>query len=171
MKIFHRILKNASLIFFMLLIVSTQLSAQGPGKKEFGFGIVLGEPTGLTMKYWLSGKNALDVSLGGSYFGSPRIGVDYVWHFDAFHTSYLLLYAGPGVALGIGEGKNYLYKVEKGKFYSRNSGSGIAVRGVVGLDFIPKRLPLDIFLEVGLLVGFSPSGTAFDSALGIRFYP
>lgn len=157
----------------LVVISFSQASAQGPRGKEFGFGLVLGEPTGLTIKYWLNKENALTASLGASYFGAPRIGVDYLWHFDVFKSNIVKMYAGPGLVLGIGEGRGFWYKEKHGKFYFRSDGeTGIAFRGVFGLNIVPRNTPLEIFLELGPLVGISPtSGSAIDAALGIRFYP
>ena len=53
-----------------------------------------------------------------------------------------------------------------------NNNTGLGVRGVFGLSVIPYDSPLDIFFEVGLLVGLTPDfGSAVDASLGIRFYP
>lgn len=168
-----KVLFVAGVLCAFVVAFSSQALAQGPKGKEFGFGLVLGEPTGLTIKYWLNKENALTANLGASYFGSPRIGVDYLWHFDIFKSRIVQLYAGPGLVLGIGEGKGFWYKEKHGKFYMRSSGeTGIAFRGMVGLNIIPRNTPLEIFLELGPLVGITPlSGSAMDAALGIRFYP
>ncbi|MCK7524147.1 MAG: hypothetical protein MZV64_44205 [Ignavibacteriales bacterium] len=48
-------------------------------------------------------QNAFVLSLGKSYFGSPRVGVDYLWHFNPFNTNTANLYAGVGGAIGFGE--------------------------------------------------------------------
>ena len=40
-----------------------------------------------------------------------------------------------------------------------------------GLNIIPKRTPLEFFLEVGPLIGLYPFGVAVDIAAGVRFYP
>ena len=100
-------------IFYFSLIVlffslSEILSAQSPEGKNFGFGIVLGDPTGGTAKFWTSRQNAFVLSLGKSYFGSPRVGVDYLWHFNPFNTNTANLYAGGGGAIGFGERKWFL---------------------------------------------------------------
>jgi hypothetical protein len=48
----------------------------------------------------------------------------------------------------------------------------LAARGVFGVNVIPQNTPIEIFLEVGLLVGLTPSfGSAGDVAIGIRYYP
>lgn len=167
-------MKKPCLILFVCVLSYFSVSfAQSPQGRNFGFGIMVGDPTGLTIKYWTQRTNAIVIDVGGSYFGSPRIGLDYLWHFDAFRSNVAKLYAGFGGALGIGEGKGLYYDNDEGRFYFRSdNGLGLGARGVFGINFVPQSTPLEIFLEVGLLVGLSPSfGSAFDSGLGLRFYP
>lgn len=165
---------NWVLATIICLLVSSAAMAQGPKGKEFGFGIILGEPLGGTVKYWTSRENAIVGDIGKSYFGSPRIQVDYLWHFDAFNSSVVKMYAGPGLGLGLGrEGYGIWHKRGKDYFYYREDGDlGIAVRAMFGLNVIPKRTPLEIFLEVGPNIGIAPGfGAAVDIAAGVRFYP
>jgi len=168
-------MKKVVLMFLaFLFIASGSTNANGPGGKNWGFGIVLGDPTGLTVKYWTNRENAFNFYIGDSYFGSPRIGTDYTWHFDVFKSNVVELYAGPGAVIGFGKGKKFWYKDYDGdKFYARSdSDLGIAIRGMVGVNVIPERTPIEIYLELGPLVGIIPEfGSTFEGAIGIRFYP
>lgn len=167
--------------FFCFMIIFISLAAFESSeaqfkysKKDFGFGIIIGEPTGLNIKYWFDSDNALVASIGASYFGSPRIGVDYLWHFDAFNSRIVNLYAGPGGAIGFGEGgKGYWYSDKKGRFYIRNNNNaGLGIRGVFGINIVPNRTPMEFFLEFGTLIGLVPDfGSAVDLGIGVRFYP
>ena len=163
------------IILFILIIngiIFTNSYAQSPENKSFGFGLILGDPTGLTLKFWTQRDNAFVIDVGASYFGSPRIGVDYLWHFDAFKTNTTKLYAGFGGALGIGQGRGFYYAEHNGFYYRSDNGLGLGVRGVFGVNVIPLSSPLELFLEIGLLVGISPEfGSAADVGLGIRYYP
>ena len=69
------------LAIIFLFVGFVNLSANGPAGKDLGFGIMLGDPLGGTLKYWTSGSNALNFSVGSSYFGKPRIGGDYLMAF------------------------------------------------------------------------------------------
>ena len=155
----------------VLLIFSfSSIYAQSPRGKHIGFGLMFGEPTGGTLKIMSNNTNAFVIDVGSSYFGSPRINADYIWQFNAFNSDIANLYAGPGVAIGIGEGSGIWYK-EKNGFYYHN-GTGFGIRGVIGVNFIPRRSPFEIFGEMGVLIGLSPtSGSALDAAVGVRFYP
>lgn len=159
-----------------IVAITTQSgNAQGPRGKEFGFGIILGDPLGLTGKYWVSNENAMVFDFGASYFGSPRIQFDYVWHLDVFKSQIVKLYAGPGLGLGFGRpGYSVWYIDNRGRerWYYRDSGLGVAVRVMVGVNIIPRATPLEIFLELGPNIGIVPGfGAALDAAVGIRFYP
>lgn len=163
-----KIILGAVLIFLSsgLSITEAQYTPQG---KKFGFGIMLGDPTGGTAKLMLNRENALAFSLGASYFGSPRIGVDYLWHFNAFDTDIANLYAGPGGVIGFG-GSSGLWR--SGRFVRTGGDAGVGVRGIFGVNIIPRRTPLDIFVEIGVLLGLAPRfGSALDAAIGVRFYP
>ena len=172
---------NAVLLFLALLLSVETAHAQGPQGKDFGFGLILGEPTGGTIKYWLNTENALVGDVGYSYFGAPRFDVDYLWHFHAFNSNIVKLYAGFGGAIGFGRGyygifykRKYYYVDEDYPFYYRgyyNTDIGFAIRAMFGLNIIPRKTPLEIFLEAGPLIGIYPFGVAFDLAIGVRFYP
>jgi len=157
----------------MCLGIQAVSAAGGPKGKEFGFGIIIGEPLGLTGKYWLNNENALVFNVGASYFGAPRIMVDYLWHMDVFHSKVVKLYAGPGASIGIGnESSGFLYKKGRQYWYYRDDTFGASVRCVVGLNIIPERTPIEIFAELGPNIGIVPGfGVALDGAVGIRFYP
>jgi len=160
-------MKKYLLGILFVATVTFNLFAQSPGRKNLGFGIILGEPTGVTVKYWTDFDNAFVFDLGSSYFGSPRLDADYLWHFNAFNSDMANLYAGPGLALGFGEGHGFWDKT-----FRANSGTALGIRGVFGVDVLPRRTPLEIFGEIGVLVGLTPDfGSGIDGAIGIRFYP
>ncbi len=157
-----------------MIITSRPASAQGPLGRDFGFGIIVGEPLGGTVKFWTAPDQAFVGSIGGSYFGSPRIGIDYDWHFNAFRSNVVKMYAGPGLALGFGQGFYYGYYTRHGDvfYYRTDGGLGVAARVMLGLNVVPRNTPIELFLEMGPLIGIAPGfGVAFDIGAGIRFYP
>ena len=161
-----------SVCMFMFLCLTggfTETFSQSPQGKDFGFGIIFGDPTGGTLKFWTQRDNAFVIDVGASFFGKPTIGVDYLWHFDAFNSDIAYLFAGPGDAIGIGEGDGFWYK---GRFHRTGNEIGLGARGVFGVNVIPRYTPLEVFFEVGVLLGLVPDfGSAVDVALGMRFYP
>jgi hypothetical protein len=153
----------------LLAMCSTECIAQGPNGKDVGFGLILGDPTGGTVKFWTTSTNAFAFDLGASHFGPTRINAAYLWHIDAFHSSIVKMYAAPGVALALG-GRSGHY-IHHWEFDGPDEGIGVGVRAMFGLNIIPARTPLEFFVEIGPLIGISPQGSAFDAGLGIRFYP
>jgi hypothetical protein len=164
-------MKKYLIIIILLLISSTYSEAQSfsPYGRQFGFGIMIGEPFGGTLKFWTQNNHAFVVDVGSSYFGSPRIGVDYLWHFHAFSATEANLYAGPGGVIGVGEGNGVFYN---GRYYRESGNVGIGARGVMGINFVPRDAPVEGFLEIGVLLALAPKfDSGFDIGLGIRFYP
>jgi hypothetical protein len=81
------------------------------------------------------------------------------------------MYAGPGVAIGIGESGGWWYSNRNKTWYKENDDLGIGVRGLVGINIVPRTAPLEFFVEVGLMLGIpSPIRTNFEGALGFRYY-
>lgn len=162
-------------IFFAIFILSIYDGfAGGPQGNSFGFGFIIGDPTGATIKVWTNNVNAFDAYLGSSYFGRYRLGGDYLWHFNAFNSSVVKMYAGPGLTVGFGNGNGFWYKVDHHSFYYWNDDNsiGLAGRVIAGINIIPRKTPIEIFLELGMLIGITPSfGVNYEAALGIRFYP
>jgi hypothetical protein len=146
------------------LFLPQRARAQGPEGKSFGFGIVLGTLDAGSIKVWTTPDQAFVADFGGSWFGPLRLQGDYLWHFDAFHSRIVKMYAGPGLAVAFG---NAEYFNEDG-----TSTVGIGARVMFGVNIIPRTVPLEIFVELGPLIGFVPNvGVGIDAGVGIRFYP
>ena len=159
-----------TVIIALIMVVSS--SAQSPMGRSFGFGIIIGEPTGLSAKIWTAADQAVALSLGTSYIGRIRIGADYLWHLDVFRSRIVTMYAGPGAAIGFGESGGWWYYHDDRYWYKNPDQTAFGVRGVFGLNIIPRNSPIEIFGEIGVMIGLSPWARAdVEGAIGIRFYP
>ena len=70
------------------------------------------------------------------------------------------------------EGRGFYYTEHHGFYFRSDNSAGLGVRGVFGINVIPRTSPLEFFLELGLLVGLTPDfGSAGDVGIGMRFYP
>jgi len=156
------------LLFVFLMLSFSITQAQS---RKFGLGVIIGEPTGLSAKLWTSGNNALAFGLGWSVQGyrfngfdsdydrvtRSHIHVDYLWHsFDAISYSgeFPLFY-------GIGG------RIVTGPEYSGTFG----VRGIIGIAWLPRSTPLDIFIEVvPTLLLVNSTGFGIEAGIGARFY-
>jgi hypothetical protein len=151
------------------LLLAVQVSVAQD--RNFGLGVILGEPSGISAKLWTSQVNALDFGLGwsvggdrigkydGSYDGGSRLHfhMDYLWHsFDVIHSAERVhLYYGVGGRFNSGAGYN----------------SSVAVRGVLGVTWFPSETPIDMFLE--LVPSFQlmvPTGFGMDAGIGARYF-
>jgi hypothetical protein len=83
--------------------------------------------------------------------------MDYLWHsFNVISsTERFPLYYGIGGRINTGAGYN----------------SSVAVRGVIGIAWMPHETPIDVFLElVPSLQLTSSTGFAIDAGLGARYF-
>lgn len=154
--------------------VAAPKNASAP--REFGAGIVLGEPTGLSAKLWLDSETAADFGLAFSLSDYFLIFSDYLFHFrGTFGNSHpffaeLATYVGIGGVLAVADhdhrdGKDH-------KFYGHDDSSiGIGARVPVGVEWLPPKYRLGVFLEIVPGLAVVP-GTDFfvDAGLGARYY-
>jgi hypothetical protein len=143
-------------LLFIFLLVSGISSAQTSG---FGLGIILGQPTGLSAKYWLSSSNALDFGLGYSFEKNSRfhLHADYLFHANHLFntTENISLHYGPGGRL---------------KTFS-NGDLRLGFRFDVGLTWVPKNSPVDVFVEIVPLLDIIPETVfSFNGGIGVRYY-
>jgi len=142
----------------------------------FGIGLIIGSPVGVSMKYYLgSSDQAIAGAVGGAFAGADGIHVhaDYLWHpvmlttDEAFN---LPLHVGAGIRL---------------LDHDRDRGAGeddedfhIGLRAPVGVTFDFTSIPLDVFLEVALILDFRSSdnhdgdtlGLDLNAGVGVRYY-
>ena len=148
------------LIALFLLIAVNESFAQ---ERPFGLGIMFGEPTGISAKLWTSSNNAFDFGLGWSTFNnendtrnSVNFHMDYLWHsFNVISsTERFPLYYGFG-----------------GRITSGGNETSFSIRGVIGIAWLPRDTPIDIFFELAPTFEFAPSsGFSIDPSLGIRYF-
>lgn len=126
--------------------------------KGFGLGIILGEPTGISLKKWLDGNSALDSAVAWSLVrpSSFHLHADYLYHkFNIFNVKKgkLPLYFGIGIRIRVG-GEDRL-----------------GIRVPVGICYIFEQAPLDIFLELGPVLDLAPATKLrVTSSIGIRYF-
>ena len=155
-------------LLLLLALAAPETSEAQPSIGSVGFGIILGEPTGLTLKGDLGGDNAWDAAIGSGWFGSLRIHGDYLWNIDAFNSREVGLYLGVGGVIGFGRGNGLVFKKEK----RDKEETALGLRGVFGLNAMPFSAPVELFVEVAPIIGIvGASGVSTDVAVGVRYYP
>jgi len=142
------------LLGFLLIVALFNLSY------GLGLGVMLGNPSGLSAKYWMSEQNAIAGGLAW-HLGSNSNGGYLFLHGDyLIHKNDLInisgttipFYYGGGVGIGVGN-----------DFY-------LGVRIPVGIEYWFMDKKFDAFLElvpgIGLLPGF---GIGIGGAIGLRY--
>lgn len=125
---------------------------------DFGLGVIIGEPTGLSAKYFTGQSNAFDFGLAWTLGenGNFHAHADYLFHkFDLFDvdSGIMPLYFGIG-----------------GRVKAGNNAK-LGVRIPVGVSYHFPNDPIEIFFELVPVLDLAPS-TSFsgNGGMGIRYY-
>lgn len=151
---------------FRIFFISTLLSilifsgTNNAQQENTGLGIMLGEPTGISIKHWISENDALNLGLAYSLVTSESkfsFHLDYIKHAGNFFETDedIPLYYGFGIRYKFIDGIK----------------SNVGARGVIGAVWISKELPIDVFLELAPVFDLIPSTSlGIDIAIGGRYY-
>lgn len=152
---YHLLKRSTVLGMIVILFLSGSVYSQ---EKGLGLGIILGEPTGISLKKWLNKNNAIDGAVAWSF------GHDDALHLHAdylFHNRTLLRFDHNTIPLYYGVGGRL--KLE--------DNSRFGVRFPVGITVFIREAPIDIFLELVPILDLAPSTDFnFNAAIGARYY-
>ena len=145
------------LLLFILTITAVASQAQNLQQNK-GIGVILGEPTGISLGYWVSEARSFAAGTAWSFEGNENLHIhlDYLFHqfpiVDVERGS-LPLYFGLGGRLRFGDNET------------------LGVRFPLGAAYHLEDHPIEFFLEVVPILGLVPD-TRFtgNSGLGMRFY-
>lgn len=146
----------------LVLMLGTVLWCRPAGAQDkgFGLGVILGEPTGISFKGWISGSSAIDGGLAWSFVrgSSFHVHVDYLLHnFDVIKATdtRVPLYYGVGGRIKTADKED----------------AKVGIRGVIGIAYFVPRAPVDIFLEVAPVLDLTPSTeVVVNAGLGARYF-
>lgn len=132
----------------------------GVDTAKFGAGIIVGEPTGATLKYWLNDTFALDGAAGWSFRQDSTLYLhgDVLWHtFDLIPATHgrLPVYLGVGSLV---------------RFRDDHRDNEFGVRFPIGVSYFFEKCPIEVFMEVGPAIDFAPATRSdFTGGIGIRY--
>jgi hypothetical protein len=144
--------------------------------KGFGLGLMLGAPTGLSLKYYLDESHALDAGVGVSRYlrhgrrDGLHLHADYLWH------PVVLAKADPfWVPLYFGLGARLFDFDDYDDRDGDHDGTAIGLRAPIGVMLDFNEVPVDVFLEFALVVDLLVStddhaDVDLNGALGARYY-
>ncbi|MFC1585769.1 hypothetical protein ACFL5V_09500 [Fibrobacterota bacterium] len=148
-------LKNKIRLAVLAAVLLLGRAAAGDGK--LGLGIILGHPTGISGKYWLSQTTAVDAALAYSLMGRGHIYLhaDHLWHFSEIIDieQNILAYIGIGPSVKVGDHDGLL-----------------RARVPLGIELLLGGTG-DIFVELVPVLELIPATDVdFDAGIGARFF-
>ncbi len=160
-------MKQVRLSILVVSVIAVALASISPQAKgqiapidagDMELGILLGEPTGLSWKYWTTGNAAIDLGVAWSFGdgGNFHLHGDYLFHnFDFFEvdSGSLPIYVGIG-----------------GRVRLEDDDSRVGLRVAIGLEYILESNPFSFFFEVAPIVDFLPETEAdVNGGIGVRY--
>jgi hypothetical protein len=149
----------------IIMLLLAAASANARTQDDLGIGIILGEPTGLSLKYWIDEERAVDGALAWSHSENDSLQLhgDYLIHnYDVLEVDEMPVYYGIGMRLK--------FKDEDGR--GRNEHDAMfGIRFPLGITYLFEDAPLDLFFELVPVLDLSPDvDLDINAALGLRFY-
>lgn len=148
-------------MIILSVITTTALSAAQNNHGKLGVGVMLGAPTGLSSKIWLSPRGAVDATVGWDFVESDVVfHTGYLYHFPIDIPQGLFApYIGAGAYVGYDFGT---YEAEPDSFF-------LAARIPIGLEYAYKSL--GFFAEINPIPYVYPAiGFSIGGGIGLRYY-
>ena len=161
------------LLGLALSAAPSSASAQSHTGGPFGLGIIVGQPTGLSLKYFLDTRHALDAAANiGPWDDRGYVHGDYVFHFPLTLGGHFR--GGPPhvwfFTIGIG-GKVVVFDHHHHDANYHDRAGDIAVRVPFGFVWHPGGVPIDVFAEAAPCIYVIPDlRPEVDVGLGVRYY-
>ncbi len=153
----------------MVAILVGLISASAFAQDRLGLGVMLGEPTGFSMKYWIDEEYAVDAAAGWSFWDEDgfQLHADFLWHnFEWLHpegvSGKLPVYFGVGGRLKFQE--------DNGR-HDDNDHTVFGIRAPVGISYLFEGKPFEVFAEIAPILDVTPDVELnFSLAVGMHFY-
>lgn len=146
--------RRLGLIFLLIGILSGDVAAQ---ENNFGAGIILGEPTGLSAKLWVDSVKAFSGALAWSFVdeSSLQLHLDYLEH--RFNLT------------DVEKGRLPFYYGIGGRIKLEKDDTRMGMRLPLGVDYIMENVKLDFFFEIVPIMDLTPK-TEFDMNVAVGFH-
>ncbi|SMO43379.1 hypothetical protein [Gracilimonas mengyeensis] len=157
MRTLYTLLFSAVLMLLTVISTTNAQAQSAPGHgKNFGVGVMLGEPSGVTVKNWFSERSAFDIGAAWSLTGRNE-----AIHMHADYLMHSWFPENDGVAFYYGIGGRVIF--------ADNPTAGARIP--LGLTYVFTNVPLDIFVEAVPILDLAPDVKfAGNGAVGLRYY-
>ncbi len=156
-----------------LLICAAAVSVMTAGSvtaqdQGIGAGIIIGEPTGLSIKGWMSERTALAGAVAWAFDPNTSLHI----HGDYLIHNYDLLNVDAGtlpVYYGLGARIKFDDKEHPRRDRDRRTRAGVRIPA--GLNYHFEDIPADIFIEIAPIFDIAPkTDFSLNAAIGARLF-
>jgi hypothetical protein len=156
--------------FIVAVILVVIFCGAARAQEGVGIGVILGEPTGVSLKAWINEKQAVDAAAAWSYSenDSFQFHADYLLHDSSliqdkdFHGKFPVY---------VGVGGRIKLKDENGGHGRNHHDDLLGVRVPFGISYLFADAPVDLFFEVVPVLDIAPdTHLDLNAAVGARFY-
>jgi len=151
-------MKNKFLFMAPILLASYAqgVTSRVGSAQDLGLGTQLGQPMGVTGKYWMNSTVAIEAVMGYHFGHNFDAHGDVLWHsFSSFNISdgRLPFYVGAGGRMLLGDDSQF------------------GLRLPLGVSYLPSSEPIELYAEIAPVIQLITSlGADIDGAIGIRIY-
>ncbi len=159
---------NKHTILFMMLLGSALVTAiPAIAAGNFGLGFVLGDPSGITAKYFLGSDHAIAAGVGDAAGHGLYLNVDYLKHFRGlFPVPEMTFYLGGGGAF-----HHYHRDRHVRVWDDEDEENRLETRMPFGINYVFKPVPIEAFLELVPALEIVPDvDFRMRAGLGARYY-
>ena len=147
-------------VFLIIIINLMSFSVGFAQGKGVGLGVMLGQPTGISAKVWVSTTSAF--ALGTAYSFKDKameVQADYLLHLNhvfPLTTGKIPVYIGIGGTVS---------------FKNNNQDPNYGIRVPVGISYFIPTVPVDVFIEAVPVIGIKPeSRVSLNGNIGVRYF-
>ena len=146
----------------LAMVLTFSFAGHAPAQGWKGFGIIVGEPTGISGKIWMNETKAFDGAVAWSFTDETKLH----FHADMLYHNWDVL----ADALEVTKGRLPLYYGIGGRVRVEDE-ARVGARFVVGASYIFPDAPFDIFLELAPIMDIIPKTELNANAgIGCRFW-
>lgn len=148
-------------IILLSALAGMSFAQAGRTGGNIGLGIIFGEPTGVSFKYWTSQTIAFDAAAAWSFADGSSLQI----HGDLLFHSFDLFRVERGrMALFYGFGGRLKTRDTDGK-------ARLSFRVPIGISYEFERAPVELFVEIAPMLDLVPkTAGAIGGGIGFRYY-
>lgn len=150
----NTLLISTLLVFGLMIFSSSNLQAQSENS-SFGVGVMIGEPSGISIKKWFKNRTAVDIGAAWSLAQNESLHIhsNLLLHNAFSNTPNLSFYYGIG-------GRVIFADTPK-----------LGARFPLGLTYLFDNIPFDLFVEAAPILDISPDvNLSGNGGFGFRYY-